>query len=139
MANTITFETQREDGTWKTWRNVAIPVKFGKLLDEQLDYAVVTLARVKRKEFKPLTKARLTVTSETEHGGVQPDTMVYFIANDDAFETPIGSGAYNHELTLIELTKLLECFQLESLCFTNPNGNDYTRAGTLPDLETVKY
>lgn len=137
MANTIKFETEKEDGSWKLWRNVVIPVKYGNILDEQLDYAVVTLARVKRKLFKPLTKAKLTVTSETEHGGVQPQTMVYFIANNDAFETPIGSKAYNHELTLIELTKFLECFQLESLCFTNPNGNAYTKAAAAPVLSVT--
>lgn len=136
MANTVTFQTQREDGTWKTWRNIAVPVKYGTLLDEQLDYAVVTLARVKRKQFKPMTRAKLTITSNTEHGGEQPKTMEYFIANDDAFETPIGSGAYNHELTLIELTKFLECFPLESLCFTNPNGNDYLKGAMLPNFDT---
>lgn len=136
MANTVIFETQREDGTWKTWNNVAIPVKYGNLLDEQLDYAVVTLARVKRKLFKPLTKARLTVTSKTDYDE-QTETKVYFIANDDVFETPIGREGYNHELTLIELTKFLECFPLESLCFTNPNGNDYTREASRPSLNTT--
>ena len=143
MANTVIFETQREDGTWKTWKNVAIPVKYGNLLDEQLDYAVVSLARVKRKQFKPMTRARLTVTSETEHGTEhgeeQSQTIDCFVANDDAFETPIGSKAYNHELTLIEITKFLECFQLESLCFTNPNGNDYTRVATAPSITDEPY
>lgn len=134
MANTIKFETEKEDGSWKLWRNVVIPVKYGNLLDEQLDYAVVTLARVKRKLFKPLTKARLTVTSNTEHGKEQTESKVYFIANDDCFETPIGKEVYNHELTLIELTKFLECFQLESLCFTNPNGNNYTKAAVRPEI-----
>ena len=28
--NIVYVETQRKDGTWKTWDNVAIPVKFGK-------------------------------------------------------------------------------------------------------------
>ena len=134
MSNTVIFQTQREDGTWKTWRNVVIPVKFGTLLDEQLDYAVVSLARIKRKEFKPMTRATLTVTSNTQYGGEQTKVIQYLIANDDNFETPIGSGEYNHELTLIELTKFLECFPLESLCFTNPNGNDYTRVRVVADL-----
>ena len=137
MSNTVIFQTQREDGTWKTWRNVVIPVKFGTLLDEQLDYAVVSLARIKRKEFKPMTRATLTIVSNTEHGGEQTKVIQYLIANDDNFETPIGSGEYNHELTLIERTKYLECFPLESLCFTNPNGNDYTRAASRPPLDTV--
>lgn len=135
MANTVIFQTQKEDGTWKTWHNVSIPIKYGMLLDEQLDYAVVSLARVKRKLFKPMTKALLEVKSNTEYGGEQSKTVEYFIANDDSFEAPIGSGAYNHELTLIEQTKFLECFQLESLCFTNPGGNDYSSAGVLPLLE----
>lgn len=136
MANTVEFMTQREDGTWKTWKNIAVPVKYGKLLDEQLDYAVVSLIRIKRKEFKPMTRAKLTITSKTEYGGEQSTTMHYLIANDDSFETPIGKGEYNHELTLVELTKFLECFPLENLCFTNPMGNDYLASAPAPKRYT---
>ena len=133
MANTVTFQTQKENGEWKTWENVVLPVKYGTLLDEQLDYSVVTLSRVKKKVFKPMTRAKLIITSETKFTQEpQTKTIDYFIANDDGFETPIGSKAYNHELTLIELTKFLECFPLESLCFTNPNGNKYVGETTLP-------
>lgn len=135
--NTVKLEIQNEKGAWETWENVVIPVKYGKLLDEQLDYATVTLQRVKKEIFKPLTRARLTVTSTTEHGGEQTETLDYFIANDDFFESPLGKTPkeYTHNLTLIELTKYLECFPLESLCFTNPSGNNYIAGATAPVLD----
>ena len=136
MANTIVFKTQKEDGSWKSWRNIAIPVRYGTLLDEQLDYAVVTLSRIKRKEFKPMTRADLVITSATEYGGVQEKTYQYFIASDEAYETPVGSGVYQHELTLVELTKYLECFPLESLCFTTPNAGSKKVSGSRPTLQS---
>jgi hypothetical protein len=133
--NTVKLEIQNEKGEWETRKNVVIPVKYGKLLDEQLDYATVTLQRVKQEVFKPLTRARLTVTSTTEHGGDQTETLNYFIANDDFFESPLGKTPkeYTHNLTLIELTKYLECFPLESLCFTNPSGNNFAKI--MPAIE----
>lgn len=140
MANIVKVEIQNEKGNWCTWKNVAVPVKFGTLLDEQLDFATVTLLRIKKREFKPLTRARITITSNTTDGGTQSGVINYFVANDDFHEAPVGSGAYNHELTLIELTKFLECFPLETLCFTNPNGNDYTRGASVPvfDATTIQ-
>lgn len=136
MSNTIIFETSKEGSFWKTWKNVVMPVKFGQFLDEQLDYAVVSLVRVKKKYFEPLTRARLTVISNTEHGGEQRKVIEYFVANDEYVETPVGSGCYNHELSLIELTKFLECFPVESLCFTNPSGNNFTAGASAPALNT---
>ena len=132
--NRVIFQTEKKDGTFKTWKNVAIPVKYGQLLDEQLDYAVVSLVRVRRRLFKPLTRAKLTIISNTPYGGEQSNTVDYFIANDDYTENPVGSRVYNHELSLIELTKFLECFPVESLCFTTPHGNDYEIGATEPEV-----
>jgi hypothetical protein len=123
---------------YKQWHNVALPVKFGQMLDEQLDYAMVSLIRVKKRYFEPLTRAKLVITSTTENGGTQTKETQYFIANDNFTETPVGSGVYNHEIALIELTKFLECFPVESLCFTNPNGNDFTRSASAPLLTTTE-
>jgi hypothetical protein len=119
---------------YKQWHNVALPVKFGQMLDEQLDYAIISLIRVKKRYFEPLTRAKLVITSTTENGGTQTKETQYFIANDNFTETPVGSGVYNHEIALIELTKFLECFHVESLCFTNPNGNVYKFNSSAPSL-----
>ena len=118
--NSVKVEIQNEKGNWCTWNNVAIPVKYGKLLDEQLDYAQLSLVRIKKARFAPMTKARITIESNTEDGGVQGGVLEYLVADDTSEETPVGSGIYNHTLTLIEYTKFLECFPLESLCFTQP-------------------
>jgi hypothetical protein len=134
MAHTVKVEIQNEKGNWCTWKNVAVPVKYGTLLDEQLDFATVTLLRIKKREFKPLTRARITITSNTPDGGTQSGVINYFVANDDFHEAPVGSGAYNHELTLIELTKFLECFPLETLCFTNPRAGNYLEGANAPVL-----
>ncbi len=134
MANKIKVEIQNEKGNWCTWKNVAVPGKYGTLLDEQLDFATVTLLRIRKREFKPLTRARLTITSITPDGGTQGGVINYFVADDDFYESPVGSGAYNHEITFIELTKFLECFPLETLCFTNPNGRNYAEGAPAPVL-----
>jgi hypothetical protein len=127
--NIVIVQTQRDDGTWKEWKNVAIPVKYGKLLDEQLDYAQVELLQIKKARFEPMTKASITIVSATQdgnsQGGVDGGIMQYLIADDVSEESPVGSGVYNHTLTFIEYTKFLECFPLESLCFTNTQGGNY--------------
>ena len=143
MANAIKLEIQNDKGKWCTWNNVAVPVKYGMLLDEQLDFATVSLMRVRKREFKPLTRARLTIESKTESGGTQGGIingkLEYFIANDDFYEAPVGSGMYNHELTLIEPTKLLECFPLETLCFTHPGKHDTSLNAPAPVVTEERY
>lgn len=127
--NSVKVEIQNEKGNWCTWKNVAIPIKYGQLLDEQLDYAQISLVRITKARFAPLTKARITITSTTTDGGEQSKILEYFVADDTSEETPVGSGIYNHTLVLIEYTKFLECFPLESLCFTNAQGGNYDKYG----------
>ena len=113
--NKVVVKIQNDKGKWCTWNNVAIPVKYGKLLDEQLDYAQVSLMRIKKARFAPLTRAQLIITDKYN----DTETLDYFVADDDCYENPVGSGCYEHTLTLIEPTKWLECFPLETLTFTN--------------------
>ena len=131
MANTIKFEIQNESGVWKHYKNAALPFKFELLLDEQLDNATVMLTRVKKQYFSPLTKARVTIETD----GIAKKTLHYLVSNDEFAEAPVGSGRYNHTLMLIELTKYLESFQLETLCFTNPAGRDYSKSAPPPLLK----
>ena len=50
----------------------------------------------------------------------------YVIANDNATEFTPGSGLYNHELYLIEVTKVTECIVVDPLTYTNDIGRNYT-------------
>ena len=126
------------------------PPKFANLLDEQLDEATITLKRITRDYFNPLTLVRLTLINfpeakysatdiadkqakaETEVnfeavGNRIKETLetLYVVATDNAIESPAGSGKYNHEIYLIELTKIAEGFIGDSITFTNALGNNY--------------
>lgn len=106
------------------YANAVFPFKYGDFLDEQLDFATLTLSRVSPEVYAPLTPVYITITSNGTNG-VQSKSKTYLIAEDSAYETPNGSGYYRHELMLIEETKYLEGFMVESLCVTNAGGRDY--------------
>lgn len=106
------------------YANAVFPFKYGDFLDEQLDFATLTLSRVSPEVYAPLTPVYITITSNGTNG-VQSKSKTYLIAEDSAYETPNGSGFYRHELMLIEETKYLEGFMVESLCVTNANGRAY--------------
>ena len=115
------------------YANAVFPFKYGDFLDEQLDYATLTLSQVSPEVYAPLTPVYITITSNGTNG-VQSKEKTYLIAEDSAYETPNGSGFYRHELMLIEETKYLEGFMVESLCVTNAGGRNYTQKS--PDLIT---
>lgn len=50
---------------------------------------------------------------------------LFFVANDRAVEKPVGSGRYNHDIYLIELTKITERYIGDNLTFTNSLGSNY--------------
>lgn len=106
------------------YANAVFPFKYGDFLDEQLDFATLTLSRVSPEVYAPLTPVYITITSNGTNG-VQSKEKTYLIAEDSAYETPNGSGFYRHELMLIEETKYLEGFMVESLCVTNAGGRNY--------------
>lgn len=132
-------------------KHAVFPLKTADLLDEQLDECEVTLKRVPLEYIQPMTPVRLTLTNTPSARFLSPETVInrqendnvaitfdnntkkitetltrdYIVANDYAIEQPVGSGKYNHQLYLIELTKILEGYIVDSLAFTNPLGNDY--------------
>lgn len=52
-------------------------------------------------------------------------TVTYVVSNDKSVERTVGSGRYNHQLYLIELTKILEGFIGDSITFTTAQENRY--------------
>ncbi len=111
-----------------------MPVKFAKLLDERLDECYLSLRHMKRKEFRPMTPVELTFNNVIHYGSDEVtnlndrethDRICYFVANDRAVQSPVGSGLWNHDLYLIEITKYLEMFVMDSLTFRNSLGVNY--------------
>ncbi len=102
--------------------NVPFPFKWQELLDEQLDEGCFSLLQVEEKMFKPLTDVEVIITNENNETLKQID---FLVSNNKAEEIPSGSGKYNHEIYVIELTKWLEGFMCRTVGFTNSLGREY--------------
>lgn len=98
------------------------PPKTENLLDERLDMARVDLVGYPGGVFPYMSDVELTITDYT--GASQ--TEYYFIATDTAEETRVGSGKFNHAISLIEETKYLERFIVDTQTYTNDLGINYT-------------
>lgn len=98
------------------------PPKTENLLDERLDMARVDLAGYPGGVFPYMAEAEITFTDYT--GTSQ--TVYYLVATDTAEETPVGSGKFNHSIELIEETKYLESFLIDTQTYTNDLGRDFT-------------
>ena len=107
-----------------------MPLKWGNFLDERLDEMYIGLRHCPFENFKPLTPVEIHFSNELYFGSTTVDTQTdikrYLIADDqNATENPVGSGLYDHDLYIIELTKLLECIAVDTNTITNDLGRNY--------------
>lgn len=116
--NTYKVVVDGEDVT----RHVPFPIKWQKLLDEQLDITRFSMKRMPLKIMHPLTPASVTMTDKKDNVISIPAV----ITTDSATEVPLGSGTYNHEVFMLEETKILEGIVVDALTFTNDLGRNYT-------------
>lgn len=108
-----------------------MPLKWGNFLDERLDEMYIGLRHCPFENFKPLTPVEIHFSNELYFGSTTVDTQTnikrYLIADDqNATENPVGSGLYDHDLYIIEITKLLECIAVDTNTITNDLGRSYT-------------
>lgn len=113
-------------------KHVPMPVKWSSLLDERLDEGRLSMRNVPVAIFEPLSEVVITLTDKTD----EVTTLTFLVSTDESSEIPVGSGRYNHEISLIEETKKLEGIISESLTYTNALGRDYT---TDPKAAIVVY
>ena len=150
--NNVKIEIQI-NGEWVDYTRKAYnPYKYGDFLDERLEEGLIALKRVSVETFLPLTLVRLTVENFPEckltarriadlqyrandrnityevigNRLKETKTKYFFVASDNSFEMPVGSGKYSHELYVIELTKIAEGYIGDTLTFTNALGNVFT-------------
>lgn len=97
--------------------NLILPIKWNALLDERLDEGRVSLRNTSVSLFGIGAPVVITVENET---------IDFIISADESSEISVGSGKYNHELSLIEPTKILEGIIVENLTFTNALGRTYS-------------
>ena len=104
------------------WEHFRFPFVLQKTLDESLDFAVVELHHMTRKDpFKPFTPATIG----------EGETAMSFVVASDEVEEIYGTGRYKHTVTVMEKTKETERIMCGAKAFTNPLVRDYTDGQTL--------
>lgn len=132
------------DGINRTGKTV-IPIKGGDFLDERLDEGVLSLRGIKLPPLPPCTPVEIVRKNTLCFGhtdvDTQTDTKQYIVADDTAEEVTPGTGLYNHELSLIEVTKALELYIVDTLTYTNDIGRIFTNGAVevQPQGETFNF
>lgn len=107
---------------------LSIPATTQRTLNEELDTAIVQLVYMREKTpIKPFTSAIFEEDGEETH---------YFVAVDNVKKI-FGRRRYNHELTLIEETKITERILCEAKAFTQPLVRDYTDGKTIATYSRI--
>lgn len=105
-------------------KHVPYPIKWQKLLDEQLDITRISMKRLPQKIIHPLTTATIKMTDKVGNE-LKLNTV---ITTDQVTELPLGSGTYDHEIYMLEETKILEGITVDALTFTNDLGRNYIKS-----------
>ena len=103
-----------------------LPAKYDEHIYEQLDLASASVYGVKTEMYEPFAPVTFEIEGKPDDGETTI-TKHYRLMSDRSEESPNGSGFYRHELLLIEETKYLEGFMVESLCVTNAGGRDFVQ------------
>lgn len=106
-------------------RGVTIfPLDYAQMLDERLNEAQLVIMKSKYQLIKPLTEIKIKIVTKNDGSDtiVEENDLYFIVADDKAYEMPVGSGYYKHTLYLIERTKLLEGIYCQTLKFSNTKG-----------------
>lgn len=112
-----------------------MPIVYEPVLDETLDSANITLSDIMQKDFQGIDLSRgfepfskMEITFEDENGGQLETKISMFVFHDDVKSKRKDNTkwkSYTHKLLLIEQTKLLERYSVDTLTFTNPIPRNY--------------
>ena len=120
------------DGTDYT-KYVPFPLKYLRLLDEQLDEGSLSLIRTTQEIFPSFTPVVITMWNAS--APTLTRTLNMYVATDESIEMPTGSGLYIHEITLVEQTKLFEGIFPRSHGYVNALFAGYKTITVLPDYD----
>lgn len=118
---------------------VTMPFKEQYVLDSALDNGTMRVFMISKSDkFKPYTNITITKASDT----------YTFCVFDDKITEVVGSGLYNHDLVLIEETKLIEKKVVDTNTTTQYLIHDYLSvavnapytviSGTAPEITDIK-
>ena len=114
-------------------RYLVLPIKWANLLDEQLDEGIISLRNCPIASIPPLTPVEIRINNKVILQRNKPprheETVTKYMivsGQPNSTERPAGSGRYDHDLNIIEVTKVLERVVVDSITYTNVNGRLYT-------------
>ena len=116
-----------ENNQWSNITGWVRPFTDGQTLDDSLDSGKVMLSCVTRSApYAPFTRIRISIYEEGIQDAV--DVLQYVVDTDTVTTrrfAPSTALLYDHEIGLVELTKLLEREICDTMTVTNYLGHDY--------------
>ena len=104
---------------------LTLGIKYEEDLTEELDTGVIELAQCPVKQFQPFSVVVVTITDAFNNTKL----IRRVVSADEAIATPPNIPSvqkYNHTIQVIEETKFLENFIVDSLTYTNALSRVYT-------------
>ena len=113
--------TRAQDGSTKytaeeITNQMLVPMNDTAALDQALDMSSVILANHDKKPLRQFTRIRIDITDSNDY-----TEKIYRVVDRDGVDI-IEEGdppTYRHNLTLLEITKLLERVDVDSMLFTD--------------------
>lgn len=114
-------------GSWVEIPNVILPIRTKETLDESLDEAkILTFNNDRATPYEPFTKVCITITDSDNN----TKREFYVVSYDNVKENrKFSSNRYNHDIELIEATKILERYTVDNITFTNKYNKLYNDGG----------
>ena len=120
-----------ENNQWSNITGWVRPFTDGQTLDDSLDSGKVMLSCVSRSApYAPFTRIRISIYEEGIQDAV--DVLQYVVDTDTVTTrrfAPSTALLYDHEIGLVELTKLLEREICDTMTVTNYLGHEFVEEG----------
>lgn len=126
---TYEIKVNEKNRGWTTLGNCVRPFTYGTTLDDTLDSGKINVkSATYGKVIKPFTLLSIAIYEDN----VLQDTVYCLVANAEReMVRRDGTPLYNHNIEVVELSKLLERDVCDTMTVTNYLGHNYTQGGSI--------
>lgn len=126
---TYAVQINEKNRGWTTLGNCVRPFTYGTTLDDTLDSGKINVkCATYGKVIKPFTLLSIAIYEDN----VLQDTVYCLVANAEReMVRRDGTPLYNHNIEVVELSKLLERDVCDTMTVTNYLGHNYTQGGSI--------
>lgn len=132
---TYEIKVNEKNRGWTTLGNCVRPFTYGTTLDDTLDSGKINVkCATYGKVIKPFTLLSIAIYEDN----VLKDTVYCLVANAEReMVRRDGTPLYNHNIEVVELSKLLERDVCDTMTVTNYLGHDYMQGSTIVNAVTT--